>query len=308
MSTSHKHVCLAGNCQVEALEAWIKLNLPTAKLTTLAPYHLLTSNAEIEIWLQQCQSADYIMAMPIQEGYRKFEKLGSNLFQSMFGSRLHFFPNLYSDVFFPFFGYAKTASGDTITNSSFPGNPHGDYHDFLAMALSASRLPWGKVQRLRLRLASLQTNDITSNATRSINELQQRMQDMNSCLAEQAIPIGNFYGYSFNHPSLALLNQLYNSIWIHVLKGEPSHFKPLTCDPFACGTHLPIPSFVVDALKKYDNSLDIALPRPVSEFGQYEEVLKKCMRYYSRQQWIADINKDHPKFKAARKFLRLGLA
>jgi len=61
MSTSHKHICLAGNCQVEALEAWIKLNLPAAKLTKLAPYHLLTNNAEIEIWLQQCQSADYIM-------------------------------------------------------------------------------------------------------------------------------------------------------------------------------------------------------------------------------------------------------
>jgi len=308
MSTSPKHVCLAGNCQVEALEAWIKLNLPTTKVTTLAPYHSLTSNTEIEDWLQQCQTAEHIIAMPIQEGYRNFEKLGSNLFQSMFGNKLHFYPNLYSDAFFPFFGYGKTTDGKTITNSRYPGNPYGDYHDFISMALFASQLPWGKVQRLRLKLATLQTSYICSNAKRSHNELQKRMKDMNSCLVGQYIPLVNYCGFSFNHPNSMLLNQLYCSIWANIFKLQPSHFTPLAYEPFACGTQLPIPSFVVDALKKNEFSLDTVLPRSVSEFGEYEEMLKKCMIYYSKLQWIAEANQDHPKFKAARKFLRLGLA
>jgi len=308
MSTSHTHICLAGNCQVETLESWMKLNMPSAKITTLAPYHLLNSNTEIEDWLQQCKSADYIMAIPIQEGYRNFEKLGSNVFRSMFGKRLYFYPNLYGEAFFPFFGYAKTASGDLITNSRYPGNPHGDYHDFLAMALSSSRLSWGKVQRLRLKLACRQTSYICSNANQSLNKLQQRMKDMNSCLAGQSIPLANFCGYSFNHPNSLLLNQLYCSIWINIFKGHPSRFKPLSNEPFECGNQLPIPSFVVNALRRLDSSLESKLHRPVSEFNHYEEMLKKCMGYYAKQQWIAEANQHHPKFKAARKFLRFGLA
>jgi hypothetical protein len=308
MPSNKLHICLAGNCQVEALEAWIKLNLPTATLTTLAPYHLLTSHTEIEDWLQQCKSADHILAIPLQEGYREFEQLGSNSFRSMFGNKLYFYPNLYSDAFFPFFGYAKTTSGELITDSIYPGNPHGDYHDFLAMALFASKLPWGRAQRLRLKIASLQTKYICFNANLSLSELQKRMRNMNSCLAGQTIPVASFYGYSFNHPNALLLNQLYQSIWINILKGHPSDFKPLTYEPFSCGTQLPIPSFVVNALRKLDDSLDLPLHRPASEFSQYEEMLKKCMGYYAKQSWIIEANQGHPKFKAARNFLRLGLA
>jgi hypothetical protein len=308
MLNSHTHVCLAGNCQVNALEAWMKLNLPTAKINTLPPYHLISCNSEIEEWLHQCSQADYVFAVPIKEGYRNFNMLGSSVFQSMFGQKLSFYPNLYSDAFFPFFGYAKTISGETITYSSCPGNPYGDYHDFLAMALFASKLSWGKIQRLRLKLACMQATYISDNAIRSLNELQQRMEAMNSCLAGQEIPIVNVCGYSFNHPNALLLNQLYFSIWIKILKGHASHFKPLANEPFASETQLPIPSFVFKALRRIDDSLETTLHRPASDFSYYEEMLKKSMTYYSKQQWIVDANLAHPKFKAARRFLRLGLA
>ncbi|MEB3301468.1 MAG: WcbI family polysaccharide biosynthesis putative acetyltransferase, partial [Cyanobacteriota bacterium] len=104
---SNLHVAIAGNCQVEVLASWLKQSLPDAHVETLAPYHLLQSNQQVEDWLTSCDSADVVLAMPVKTGFRNFDSLGIEIFKMRMGGRLHCFPNLHSDAFFPFFGYAK---------------------------------------------------------------------------------------------------------------------------------------------------------------------------------------------------------
>ncbi|MFO0057717.1 MAG: WcbI family polysaccharide biosynthesis putative acetyltransferase [Cyanobacteriota bacterium] len=299
-------ICLAGNCQVETISAWLQLNLPSASIQTLPPYHLLTSDKEVEDWLHCCDSADLVLAMPVKTGYRNLAAMGSDHFKQRIGQRLHFFPNLHSDAFFPFFGYAKNQDGATLTHAQYPANPHGDYHDFLAMAIADSKIKWGRIQRFRLRLAAnVQTSLIAENARSSISELRRRIVEMKSPLQYEQISLDCFCGYTFNHPSVKLLNLLYSSLWATILKGPPEEFRPLQYEPFASGTVLPTIDFVFKALHRIDPSLERAtLSRPVESFASYEETLKKAMNVYAGDDSVVRMNRQHPKFKAAKTFLR----
>lgn len=298
-------ICLAGNCQVQVLDSWLRLNLPTAHIVTLTPYHLLVSNAEVEDWLKSCDGADHVLAMPVRNGYGDLTLLGTDIFKERIGQKLQFFPNLHCDAFFPFFGYAKNWTGETITHQQYPANPHGDYHDFLAMAIADSRIKWGRVQRLRLQVAAkTQGLLIVKNAKQSIAELSRRAAEMQSTLANEHFSLSSLCGYTFNHPSARLLNILYASIWSNVLHGERHLFKPIEHEPFARSTALPVVGFIVRALQKVDPSLDsTSLARSIYGFEGYEELLKKTIKSYQAEGEIVDMNRSHPKFKLAKRFI-----
>jgi hypothetical protein len=267
---------------------------------------VLTSNAEVEDWLQSCDSADHVLAMPVRNGYRDLMLLGIDVFKQRMGPKLHFFPNLHCDAFFPFFGYAKNWNGETITHQQCPANPHGDYHDFLAMAIADSRIKWGRVQRLRLKLAA-QTQGclLVKNAKQTIAELYLRSIKMQSTLASERIPWASLCGFTFNHPSARLLNILYASIWSNVLHSERHLFKPIEHEPFAESTVLPVVEFVVRALQKHDPVLDSScLPRPIYGFESYEQLLKRAVNLYLDEEEIIDMNRSHPKFQLAKQFIR----
>lgn len=277
-----------------------------ACLEQLPPYHLLNSENQLEDWLHCCDSADLILAMPVRAGYRNFRNIGTDLFRERMGQRLHLVPNLYSDAFFPFFGYAKNQDGLTLTHAEYPANPHGDYHDFLAMAIADSPIPWGRVQRTRLLLAAnYQGGLIAGLARKSLDELRRRVVEMNSSLKGETLLMEYLCGYAFNHPPARLLNVLYASIWSKILKLNSLDFQPIEGEPFADGTILPVPDFVLRSLFRVDPALEIAsFPRPIDPFCSYDEMLRKAMRFYGGAEEIVRMNRHHPKFKAAKCFLR----
>jgi hypothetical protein len=82
---SNLHVGLAGNCQVEVMASWLKQSLPDAHVETLAPYHLLQSNQQVEDWLTSCDSADVVFAMPVKTGFRNLDSLGIEIFKMRMG-------------------------------------------------------------------------------------------------------------------------------------------------------------------------------------------------------------------------------
>jgi len=302
MIRSNLHIGLAGNCQVIALQAWLKSNLPEARLSLLPPYHMLSSAATVEDWLARCADADVVLAMPIRDGYKNISILGSTRFKEHFTTRLHFYPNLYSDSFFPFFGYAKSANGSSITVAEAPGSPHGDYHDFLAMAIHHSTIPWGRVMRFRLELATRNQRSILTNANRSLNTMKCRLSEMRSSLDGSELQMMDFLGYTFNHPASPLLNKLYMSIWTKILAAEPQDFRPLQGEPFGSYA-LPVPAFIYKAIAGNPTAKTHAR---VADRDTYEEELKRAMRYYQKLEgaWIAAANRSHPKFQAAKRFLR----
>jgi hypothetical protein len=78
---SNLHVGLAGNCQVEVIASWLKQSLSDAHVETLAPYHLLQSNQQVEDWLTSCDSADVVLAMPLKTGFCNLDSLGIEIFK-----------------------------------------------------------------------------------------------------------------------------------------------------------------------------------------------------------------------------------
>jgi hypothetical protein len=126
-------ICLAGNCQVQVLESWLRLNLPTAHIVTLTPYHLLVSNAEVEEWLKSCDGADHVLAMPVRNGYGDLTLLGTDIFKERIGQKLQFFPNLHCDAFFPFLAMRRIGMGKRLPINNIPPT---------LMEITMTFLPW----------------------------------------------------------------------------------------------------------------------------------------------------------------------
>jgi hypothetical protein len=177
------------------------------------------------------------------------------------------------------------------------------------MAFARSRIPWGRIQRLRLQLAaSTQGSEIINMATASTQNLGQRITEMRSTLDGERIPLSFLCGYTFNHPRARLLNLLYSSIWSKIFKGHPRDFRPIEGEPFVTSTVLPVMDFVVNSLNSIDPLLSSTDVQQGSlAFSSYEEVLKKSMRFYRDHSTIVKLNKYHPKLMAAKRFLNYGL-
>jgi hypothetical protein len=224
--------------------------IPDCKIILLNPYHLITSNAQVDHWIESCRIADFVLAMPVKNRYRDMKSIGTEVFRRRIGCPIHFIPNLYCDAFFPFFGYARCRDQTVLTTTDYGDSPHGDYHDFLAMAIAASRIPWGRIQRARLAIACKQKATIVKNSEASLRELKHRLDQMNSVMRLDGIPLNCFMGHTFNHPSAAMLNELYSSIWAKILNYSPSSFTPVDGEPFANDGQLPVMDFIVEALQK----------------------------------------------------------
>ena len=173
--------------------------MPDAHVETLAPYHLLQSNQQVEDWLNSCDSADVVLACRSKLVFATWILWALRSLSSVWGR----------------------------TVAHFPGNPHGDYHDFLAMAFARSRIPWGRIQRLRLQLAvSIQGSAIINMATASTHNLSHRITERRSILDCERIPLSFLCGYT---------------------KGHPRDFRPIEGEPFVTSTVLPVMVFVVNS-------------------------------------------------------------
>ncbi|WP_216902693.1 WcbI family polysaccharide biosynthesis putative acetyltransferase [Synechococcus sp. CCY 9618] len=304
-----KKLMLAGNCQVAALQQWLAKALPNVELVTLSAYHLIRDEGEISSWLSHADTSDLALMIPVKSGYRGFSNLGLEEFQRVLGARLICYPNLHSEIFFPFFGYAKTREGRTITNSEFGGDQYGDYHDFLAMALFSSSLkPW-KLNRIRLRLAALNTALIGKLASNALRESDSRMKAISPYFDIMKTTIDAHFGFSFNHPNSTLLNELYKSIWCKVFRFSETSFMPLDFEPFGDSVPLPVPDFIAHRVRSIRGILATqpsSIARDFMSLPNYEERLFRSLRYYQNNEWVVSSNTRHPKFLRAKQFIRLG--
>lgn len=125
-------IAVAGNCQVSPLARWLQDSLPTSEVCSLTPYHLLNSSSEIDNWVQYACSADKVFMIPLRKDYFNFSGMSLDHMKALLGEKLFTYNNLHCEAFFPFWGYAKDSSGNTLAGLQ---GPYGDYQDFFAMAL-----------------------------------------------------------------------------------------------------------------------------------------------------------------------------
>ena len=156
------------------------------------------------------------------------------------------------------------------------------------MAFARSRIPWGRIQRLRLQLAvSTQGSAIIDMATASTHNLSHRITERCSTLDGERIPLSFLCGYT---------------------KGHPRDFRPIEGEPFVTSTVLPVMVFVVNSLKSLDPLLSSAdVQKGSLDFSSYEEPLKSSMRFYRDHPTIVQLNKYHPELIVAKRFLNYGL-
>ena len=121
------------------MATWLKLNFPFCSIKSLAPYQEITRQSQIDEWIEEAVKADFVMMIPVSDSYGGF-KFGSNYVRSLLNKKTKYisYPSYYLEIFYPFFGYAKNATGANILGSEIREfrHPYGDYHDFLAMVLS----------------------------------------------------------------------------------------------------------------------------------------------------------------------------
>jgi hypothetical protein len=82
-------IALAGNCQVKALESWLREALPSAEVLALAPYHLLRSEQETLEWIRYAKTADKVFMIPVKRGYFDFPGLSLEEMSVQVGSKLY---------------------------------------------------------------------------------------------------------------------------------------------------------------------------------------------------------------------------
>jgi len=113
-------IAIAGNCQMGPLRDWLRQSFNEIQIHLLTPYHMIQSQAEVDTWNESLTTVDYILMMPVSNGYGSWSNIGTDEVKLKHENKLFTYVNLYSDIFFPFWGYAKDNDSKTITFKRFP--------------------------------------------------------------------------------------------------------------------------------------------------------------------------------------------
>ena len=304
--------CIAGNCQSRPLVTWLKLNFPFCSIKRLAPYQEITRQSQIDEWIEEAVTADFVMMIPVSDSYGGF-KFGSNYVRSLLNEKTKYisYPSYYLEVFYPFFGYAKNAAGANILGSEIREfrHPYGDYHDFLAMVLStrskdAQARFYEKVREID-NSKSFNSTTIINLAIQSFYEFEKRYPSYINLIKSDII---NGVAHTFNHPTGNVLNKIYKQIWTRELGLKMSDFLDFNQDPLR-KTKLPIPSFVsiailseiINAPWRKSRDMDFSFAHNMS--NQYILSTKRCIQLYRSNPDIIECNEVHEKFQSSESFL-----
>ncbi|MDB4336430.1 WcbI family polysaccharide biosynthesis putative acetyltransferase [Synechococcus sp. AH-603-M21] len=309
---SYPYFCIAGNCQLAPLETWLKSNFPFCNIKKLAPYHVIETQSQIDAWIEQAKQADFVLMIPVRDAYRGFE-FGSKHVRSLLSEKTRFisYPSFYLHVFYPFFGYAKNKVGETLrgADTSQTGHQYGDYHDFLAMALSSKskeEQAWflENIQGIDGN-APFNSTTIVELGIQSFNEFEKRYPDYIG-LIETNIKNGMIHTY--NHPTGSILNEIYKKIWTKDLGLSIDDFVDFTGDPLG-ELKLPIPSFVsLSILNAAENtpwqiSADTKSNHAIESNDAYTRKAQRCISFYQKNPKILEWNAKHKKLNSAIDFL-----
>lgn len=271
-SQSGAKIFVAGNCQVLPFSIWLKQSLPSAEVVVLPQYHHISSQLEIDQWVQGAKSADYIFMINVSSGYRGFD-FGVAEVELKTGIRPILYPNFYCSAFFPFMGTWKD-----VYDSPF----YGPYHDYLAAIVSTLSPAEAEVILGKIT-GDASVNDsktIMSNSMHSFEELTRRYPEVDPLLRSSP---SYLRGSTFNHPSAEFLNAVYSRIWTEELRQDEHCFAPLS-ESFMTPEVLPVPQFVVESVRRSGiwseaawNSL--VIPDVISN-AEYVYKLSKSIAYY----------------------------
>ena len=302
--------CIAGNCQSYPMAQWISESFPFSKVVTLPQYHHIQSQSQIDEWIDNAISSDFVFMIPVSESYRGF-RFGSGYISSLIEKeRLILYPSLHLEVFFPFFSTALKHDGSQLAAADLgSGHQYGDYHDYLAMALST------KGQNIQTRFfekakmigidTSFRSTVIMRIAIQSLNEFRRRYPDFIG-LFEDNITLGIFHAY--NHPRGSTLNEVYKCIWENHLGLEKDLYYEYKSDPLD-RSKLPIPAFVSKLI--LSNSINVPWKSDLvnghsyvhESPERYEHQLRASIGLYQDNPQIVAWNKSHTKLIAANHFL-----
>jgi len=304
--------CIAGNCQASSLAKWLSSNFPFCEINTLTPYHLIKSQPEIDTWIDKAMNSDFAMMIPISESYGGFQ-FGSNYVKSILSEEVKFilYPTFHIEVFYPFFGYAKNEKGATLMEAevSARGNIYGDYHDFLAMALSTrdknTLEKFNSKAREINNSTSFKSNIIRDIGLRSFNEFQKRYPDYIDIFR---LDIRNGIAHTFNHPTGRVLNEIYKLIWKKDFGLANDCFLDFKEDLLK-GIKLPIPSFVSRAILEQIDDVPWTIGNTNDIGHKHEDIddyvikIKNSINFYQANPEILRWNANHKKLSLANDFL-----
>ena len=49
-------ICIAGNCQIQAISEWLEESFPFSQIKCLEPYHLIEHQSTIDNWMEDIKS------------------------------------------------------------------------------------------------------------------------------------------------------------------------------------------------------------------------------------------------------------
>ena len=312
--SGYPHFCIAGNCQSSPLEKWLAISFPFCEITKLTPYHLIKTQAEIDKWITKAIGADFVMMIPVHDGYRGFH-FGSEHVRHLIGPKTRFiaYPSFHLETFYPFFSNACNKNGSKliIQRDSGIDNIYGQIHDFLAMALSVRSVEHQDEVFDRLRIIDLSheycSNVISTLGVFSFNEFKRRYPSYTQ-LIEFDILAG--MGHTFNHPSGKILNEIYKLIWTIEFGLSVNSFMELPGEPLGVVT-LPVPTFIVKSILnlKYGCPWQIISGNTDhrtycnASIEEYISMVKNSIQFYNTHPHIAPWNARHKKFLAANAYL-----
>lgn len=302
-------ICIAGNCQIQAISEWLEESFPFSQIKCLEPYHLIEHQSTIDNWMEDIKSADMIFMIPVKEGFNGFrfgsEKASKECHQeSLFIS----YPSFHFEAFYPLFGYVKTKTGATLRGKDLQHSDHlyGDYHDFLAMQLSQETD--GRIEKFFHAIYLTEKDHykgstvIHNVAVNSFLQFSKRYPNYADILQDN-LEAGT--GHTFNHPGNQFLQKMYLKIWTKALKCDAAYYIPYTKDPLN-QLQLPIPSFVTRSLTSthfqhpWEASGQIEARTSLQD---YVPQIKTSINLYKSYPSIFDHNASHQKLALARNFI-----
>lgn len=312
IARDYPHFAIAGNCQMRPLHEWLALSFPHCKIFALPPYQAIQSQEELDSWMHKAADSDIVMMIPLKSPYRGFE-FGSDFVKSQLHNSQHFinYPSLHLEVFFPFFGYAKTSTGSTLRGNKLKKNGHlyGDSHDFLAMATyTESEYTQHRLIQNIIKASSDKnyfSQIICDNAVASFLEFKRRYPSFVQPFY-QDISKGMFH--SFNHPKGSALSEVYSRLWEDYLFQDPLLFKPYRRDRLG-KTPLPIPQFVVTTIFSAQSEYPWKRTNPEKlstvsiAHDQYIANLRRSIMFYRENPKIVESNLGNRKFLMAKSFI-----
>jgi len=223
-------VAILGNCQAQAMQAWLSVDAPSVEVVHCQATYLMTPEDREQV-LSVYRDVDYIFLQRVNENFQA-EYLRPSFMKENFADKYVSWPNIYFDGYFPGIRYLYGDAGKVT-------GPLSDYHfDFMLEAYKAGR-PAAEVAEI----VEGEILDLYPNAVRrSLVNLAAREEGLDLRISDYIAQRmgGQQMLYAMNHPVDELLREM-----LERLLGAVGERRKLEqCTPFAYTLdEIQIPSF-----------------------------------------------------------------